>query len=76
MNDKVQEKIIKWVLQTTFRNELEAQQCQINQLENKLLETKAKQEKINNCFDGINESFKKLFSEFFDGGKSYLKMEE
>ena len=31
-------------------------------------------EKINNCFDGINESFKKLFSEFFDGGKSYLKM--
>tara|TARA_B100000029_G_scaffold516590_1_gene631514 strand:- start:3715 stop:6168 length:2454 start_codon:yes stop_codon:yes gene_type:complete len=31
-------------------------------------------EKINNCFEGINQSFKKLFEEFFDGGKSFLKM--
>ena len=31
-------------------------------------------EKINNCFDGINKNFKDLFTQFFDGGKAFLKM--
>ena len=31
-------------------------------------------EKINKCFDGVNQNFQNLFTQFFDGGKSYLKM--
>ena len=31
-------------------------------------------EKINKCFDGVNQNFQSLFTQFFDGGKSYLKM--
>jgi len=31
-------------------------------------------EKLKNSFDGINQSFKKLFIEFFNGGKAFLKM--
>ena len=31
-------------------------------------------EKIGNCFDGINQNFKNLFSQFFGGGKAFLKM--
>jgi len=31
-------------------------------------------EKISKCFDGVNQNFKNLFTQFFDGGKAYLKM--
>ena len=31
-------------------------------------------EKISKCFDGINQNFKNLFTQFFDGGKAFLKM--
>jgi len=31
-------------------------------------------EKINKCFDGVNQNFKNLFIQFFDGGKAFLKM--
>jgi chromosome segregation protein len=31
-------------------------------------------EKINKCFDSVNQNFKNLFTQFFDGGKAFLKM--
>ena len=31
-------------------------------------------EKISKSFDGINQNFKNLFTQFFDGGKAFLKM--
>ena len=31
-------------------------------------------EKISKCFDGVNQNFKNLFTQFFDGGKAFLKM--
>ena len=31
-------------------------------------------EKISKCFDGVNQNFKNLFAQFFEGGKAYLKM--
>ena len=31
-------------------------------------------QKLINSFDGINQSFKKLFTEFFDGGNAFLKI--
>jgi len=30
--------------------------------------------KISKCFDGINQNFKNLFIQFFEGGKAFLKM--
>tara|TARA_B100001123_G_scaffold398674_1_gene482945 strand:- start:1802 stop:4255 length:2454 start_codon:yes stop_codon:yes gene_type:complete len=31
-------------------------------------------EKIHKCFDGVNKNFIELFTQFFNGGKAYLKM--